>query len=85
MIYHQTCHNTRQTRFLPTTMKPMSAVFNVIHSSAKPTEHLFLSQARIEPGSSVPFFQSADAVQEGRRLNVGGGRERGVGGGKGGV
>ena len=82
MIDHQTCHNTRQTRFLPTTVKSVSAVFNVIHSSAKPTEHLFLSQVRIEPGSSVPFLQSADAVEEGRRLNVGGGiyiiwRERG--------
>ena len=63
-MFSNLTRHTRQTHFLPTTMKPMSAVFNVNHNAPKSTECLFLSQDRIEPGPSVSFLQSAPAVDE---------------------
>ena len=63
MFGNLTCH-TRPTPFLPATMKPMSAVFNVNHIAQISTEYPFLSQDRIGRGPSVSLLQSAHAVDE---------------------
>ena len=61
-MFSNLTRHTRQTHFLPTTMKSMSAVFNIIHDAPEPTNVCFSAKIESNQVHQCLFFSLSNSI-----------------------